>query len=141
MAPLSPDETDRIRMPEPGNKFSPLPGGIVFIATILALVGIILAVSGYYDRVREQQMFVKVLEPKSEELVNLRAREDTRLGAYKYADRGKGTVALPIARAMELLLQESATGKPFYPGQPTPVKILEPEKGPEKGNVAPAKAN
>lgn len=51
-----------------------------------------------------------MLEPVSEDLRALRAREDIQLNSYEYIDREKGTVRLPITRAMELLSQEYAQG-------------------------------
>ena len=91
------------------------------LATIVALVIVIFAVEAYYDHVREQQVYQKVLVPVSEQLRDLRAREDLQLHSYKYIDRNNGSVRLPIERAMELFQQEAAADKLFYPAKPTPV--------------------
>jgi hypothetical protein len=76
-------------------------------ATMIALVLIIAGVEGYYDHVRDQQIFVKQLEPVSEDLKALRAREAAQLYSYQYIDRAKGTVRLPIERAMDLMIEEA----------------------------------
>jgi hypothetical protein len=37
----------------------------------------------------------------------LGAREDADLNSYRYIDRAKGTVRLPIDRAMDVLVEEA----------------------------------
>jgi hypothetical protein len=91
--------------------------------TLVLLVVAVLALQYYYDRVLEEQVFVKVQEPVAQNLVNLRAREDEALHSYRYLDREKGTIRLPIERAMELLASESAQGKLKYPQRAAPVEI------------------
>ena len=91
--------------------------------TLVLLVVAVLALQYYYDRVLEEQVFVKVQEPVAQNLVDLRAREDEALHSYRYLDREKGTIRLPIERAMELLASEAAQGKLKYPQRPAPVEI------------------
>lgn len=88
---------------EPRTRFIALLGA----GTMVALVAIILGLQSYVDRVEQQQIYEKVLVPVSEDLKTLRAREEAALNHYQYVDRAKGTVRLPIARAMELLVEES----------------------------------
>ncbi len=99
--------------------------GLFGLATLLALVAIILGLQAYVDHVKEEQIFQRVLEPVSEDLRALHAREDTVLNSYAYIDRAKGTVRLPIARAMEVLAQEYAQGRLSYSTKPVPVKSTE----------------
>lgn len=103
---------------EPKTRFIAVFG----FATLLLLAAIILGLQAYVDRVKEHEIFVKVLEPVSADLTALRSREDIQLDTYQYLDRGKGAVRLPIRRAMDLLAQEYAEGKLFYPARPVPVK-------------------
>jgi hypothetical protein len=91
--------------------------------TLALLVVSVLALQYYYDRVLEEQVFVKVQEPVAQTLVDLRAREDEELHSYRYLDREKGTVRLPIERAMELLANEAAQGKLKYAQRAAPVEI------------------
>ncbi|HWR53831.1 MAG TPA: hypothetical protein VN428_22160 [Bryobacteraceae bacterium] len=81
------------------------------VALFVVLAAIILGVQWYYDTVHEQQVFVKQLEPVSQDLKVLRAREEADLTQYRYIDRAKGTVRLPIERAMELVVKERSDGK------------------------------
>lgn len=91
--------------------------------TLVLLVISVLALQYYYDRVLEEQVFVKVQEPVSQTLMDVRAREDEALHSYRYLDREKGTIRLPIERGMELLATEAAQGKLKYPQRAAPVEI------------------
>ncbi len=88
---------------EPRGRMIAALGGAIVILLVLAVAG----VQAYYDHVLEQQVFVKQLQPVSEDLQALHAREDNDLHAYHYIDRAKGTVRLPIERAMDLVIQEA----------------------------------
>jgi hypothetical protein len=88
---------------EPRTGFIALLGSAIMIVLVLVIAG----VQAYYDHVREQQIFVKQLEPVAEDLQALRAREASELHQYRYIDRAKGAVRLPIERAMELLVKEA----------------------------------
>jgi len=102
---------------DPNTRFIAMLGGLLVIVLIAAVFG----VQYYYDRVREQQVYVQVLEPQSEMLLDLRARENQELLTYQYLDRDAGTVRVPIERAMELLVEEAAEGDLPYPTTPYPV--------------------
>jgi hypothetical protein len=101
--------------------------GVFMAASVLTLVLVLLGLQAYYDRVKEQQIYIKQLAPVAEDLRNLRAREESELHSYRYLDRTRGTVRLPIERAMELFVREAAGGKFAYPTQPAPVKPIEPQ--------------
>jgi hypothetical protein len=112
--------------PAPLQGFDPSEPNVRLIAafggiTIVLLVTAVLGLQYYFDRVLEQQVYVKELAPESPTLTALRAREDEELHSYRYLDRDKGTVRLPIERAMELLASDYAQGKLPYPTQPVPV--------------------
>jgi len=95
---------------------------VFLVATVVLLVVVIGAVTFYFNSVQEEQVYEKVLVPVSEDLRNVRAREDSELGSYRYIDRARGAVGLPIGRAMELLAKEAAEGRLPYPTVNTPVK-------------------
>lgn len=103
-------------------------------ATVVLLAVVILAIQAYFDRVYQQQVYEKVLEPPSEQLRDLHAREDSELYSYKYIDRTKGLVRLPIERAMELLAKEAAEDRLPYPTKPTAPKPETPTAPPAPGN-------
>ncbi len=103
---------------EPNVRFLALFGSALIVVLALIIVGL----QYYHDRVKEQQIFIKVLAPESQALRDLRAREDQELHSYQFLNREKGQVRLPIERAMQLLAAEYAAGKVFYPVKPYPVK-------------------
>jgi hypothetical protein len=88
------------------------------VGIVVFLIVTILAVQVYFDSLKNEQEFVKLLEPVSEDYRNLRAREDAELYSYKYVDREKGTVRLPLQRSMELLITEAESGNLFYARPP-----------------------
>ena len=92
---------------------------------VVVLIAVVLGIQFYFDRSREQQVYIKQMLPESEELQALRAREDTDLYSYRYIDRAKGRVRLPIERAMELLEKEAAEGRLPYSTKPQPLPAVE----------------
>lgn len=100
---------------------------LVFILlSVLVLVGVFVGVTAYWDFMHDRQEEEVVLGKPSEELATLHAREDMQLKTYGYIDKGKGVVQIPLDRAMELVVKESAEGKPKYSTAPTAVKKEEP---------------
>jgi hypothetical protein len=97
-------KTEGFDATEPGVRAIALSGAVI----VILLIGIILALQAYVDDARQQEIFVKQLQPVSEELKTLRAREDAELTNYSYTDRAKGQVRIPVERAMELLVKEAA---------------------------------
>jgi len=89
--------------------------------TVVLLVAVVLGLQFYFDRVLEQQVYVQVLAPESSALKALRAREDEELHSYRYLDREKGIVRLPIERAMDLLAAEYAQDRLPYTTKAVPV--------------------
>ncbi len=102
-------------------------GIVVFlISMVLIFIAVVLGVTYYFKYVYEQAEYEKVLAPPSEQLRDLRAREDWNLTHYGYMDKAKGQVRIPLDRAMELLVKEAADGKLRYPQVDQAVKKLEP---------------
>ncbi len=56
-----------------------------------------------------------------QEVADMHAKEDLLLENYSYVDRGKGTVRIPIERAMELIAER---GLPVVPATPSTEKTL-----------------
>jgi hypothetical protein len=55
-----------------------------------------------------------------EELKKMRAEEERYLNSYGWTDPARGTVHLPIERAMELLLQQGLPARPEAPAGSSP---------------------
>lgn len=103
---------------EPNTAMIALVGGSIVLVVIIVIV----AVTYLYDYAHLEEEEVRVAEPVSQQLLDLRAKEDSELYQYKYIDRKAGTIRLPIDRAEELLIKEAAEGKLKYPTAPAPVK-------------------
>ena len=103
------------------------------IASVVALILVMLAVQIFYQHGREQQIYEKVLLPVSQDLLDLRAREDSNLHSYGYINKEKTQIRVPIERAMDLIVKEYADGKLRYSMKPTPVKPLVPAAAPAPG--------
>lgn len=76
------------------------------LLTLAFLAIVILGLQAYVDYALQRQVFVRQLEPVSQDLRELRAREDAELNSYGYRDREKGVVRIPIRQAMELVIRE-----------------------------------
>lgn len=101
----------------------PVLANIFSIILILAVViaGVTYYFHAYVDRITEEIQ----LTPVAQDLLDLRAKEDRLLNSYGIADKATGTVRLPVARAMELVMAEAKEGKPKYPVAPYAVKKVE----------------
>ena len=140
------DEQDRIVIPADGAGFDRQDPKAVLIAlfaiaSVVALVLVMVVVQIYYQHGRDQLIYEKVLVPVSEDLTDLRAREDSNLQSYGYINKEKTQIRVPIERAMDLIVKEYAEGKLQYSTKPTPVKPLEPAGAPAPGTSgAPAQS-
>lgn len=103
------------------------------IGTIIGLVVVLLGVQAYFDHIKAQATYEKVLVPVSDDLKNIHSQEDEELNTYKYLDRNQGIVQIPITRAMQLLTEEAAQNKLTYFQKSTPVKV--PVAAPAPGAV------
>jgi hypothetical protein len=101
----------------------PILLNIVAIGIILAIVigGVTFYFHAYRDRIIEETQ----LTPVSQDLLDLRAKEDQALNSYGIADKAAGTVRVPVSRAMQLVMAEAAAGTPKYPTTPYAVKKIE----------------
>jgi hypothetical protein len=96
------------------------------IGSLILLVLTIGAIQQYFDHIWSQAVYEKVLAPPSEQLKEVRGRDDWNLTHYMYMDKPSGQVRIPVDRAMELILQDAAAGKTFYPAKATAPKKEEP---------------
>jgi hypothetical protein len=77
---------------------------VLAFGSILVFV-IILALQTLFFSAQEAERQVKTFGPP-EELSRLRAGQLERLNAYRWVDASKGVVAIPIDRAMELVVRD-----------------------------------
>jgi len=116
----------------------------VLVVTV-AIVGFIVAVcvgcAIYYNSFRDAAVERIQLEPVSKDYLDLQAREAQQLGTYGTINKAAGTVRLPIEKAMELVVAESAPGGKWkFPANPYPVKKPEDAAPAAPAAAAPAPA-
>lgn len=134
------EENNQVHLPAQGegyDRHEARAGLVAFIsaATVAVLVVFIIGVYWLYQvsyEVIDQQQYSGVA---SKELLAIREREDAHLYKYAVIDKTKGTVRIPIDRAIEIVASEYAQGKVFYN---TATYAVKPE--PPGGAAAPAQA-
>lgn len=97
------------------------------VGSVIILVLVIFALQQYFEKTWNDAVYQKVLAEPSQELQDVRNRDNAALTHYSYQDKAKGQVRIPLERAQELFLQEAAQGKTFYPAKPTMPKTPEEE--------------
>ena len=94
-------------------------------ATVVLLILIAVAIHFYFTNYKEDQVYTKVLAPEGEQLKALREKENWELSNYGYIEQQKGTVRIPIERAMQLVAQEASENRSKYPTNSYRVKTPE----------------
>jgi hypothetical protein len=85
--------------------------------TVVSLVvfGVLLFVlvvwlQSFYYRVENEELQSKVVAEAPEDLAKVRADEEAQLAGYRWVDQEHGVVAIPIDRAMDLLVKQLGSG-------------------------------
>ena len=84
---------------------------------MLLLILTIVALQQYFDKIWNEAVYEKVLAPPSEQLQDLRDRDDWNLTHYSLYRQEDRQVRIPLDQAMELFAKEAAAGKLFYPAK------------------------
>lgn len=82
----------------------------VLITALVVVVLIVVALVGLWDyfvATREEIVYEQTLRPASQQLIELQKLEDSILIHYEFIDSISGRYRIPIARAMELMADES----------------------------------
>ncbi len=80
-----------------------LTTGILLSVLVLVLI---LLVQGWFYKAQSDEYVRKIIEPRAEELASANAEQQEALHSYRVVDAEQGTVAIPIERAMELVVRE-----------------------------------
>jgi hypothetical protein len=120
------------------DRAEPSAGAITtfMVGSLILLVLTILAIQQYFDHIWNEAVYEKVLAPPSEQLREVRGRDDWNLTHYMYLDKPSGQVRIPIDQAMELNLKDAAAGKTFYPAKAYVPKPDVPAAAPTPGAPA-----
>ncbi len=87
---------------------------VTVVGTLLVFV-IIVALQAFFYNAQEAERVSKVDSQVPEELARLRAQQLEELHSYRWIDPRKGVVAIPIERAMELIVREQGGAKKAAP--------------------------
>jgi hypothetical protein len=79
--------------------------GVLSAVLLFALVVLLQAVFYWAERAENRR---KVVAVAPEELAALRAAQQEQLHSYRWVDERAGVVAIPIERAMKLVVEEHA---------------------------------
>ena len=77
--------------------------GILLVVLVFVLI---LLVQGWFYQAQTEEHVRKVIEPRAEELASAVAEQQEALHSYRVVDQEQGMVAIPIERAMELVVRE-----------------------------------
>ena len=77
---------------------------------VLLLLAIIMLLQVVYYHVEAQQQWQKDVSQPAVELSNVLQEQQARLEAYRWVDQKKKTIAVPIARAMDLVVRDRSGG-------------------------------
>lgn len=103
--------------------------GALTVVIVVTIVATCYAVYYWYVGQLEYTHHMEMEIPIWQEYKDVRAYETQRLTQYKFIDKAKGSVQLPIERSMDLLIQEASAGKSFYGGTNSAVKPYEVDPG------------
>ncbi len=117
VTPHNPDEGFDQREPSSGAIAAFAIGSLVLLVLTIA------AITQYFNKVYDEAVYEKILSAPSEQLRDVRGRDDWNLTHYLYMNKETGQIRIPVDRAMELMLQDAAAGKTFYPAKPTVPKV------------------
>ena len=93
---------------------------VVGVVSAILLFAIVVTLQAFFYRSERAEDQRKVVAVAPEELSQLRAQQEELLHTYKWVDPAKGVVAIPIERAMEIVVKEGGNVVPPVLGKPTP---------------------
>jgi hypothetical protein len=78
--------------------------GVVFAVLVFIIV---VALQAFYYYTEREEAQAKIIAPANEQLLNLQNRQEALLHSYRVVDAQKKIIAIPIERAMDLLVEEN----------------------------------
>ena len=84
---------------------------VVGVVGAILLVVCVVLLQAYFYRAEGNENRRKVVAVAPEELAQARAEQLGALNSYRWVDEKAGVVAVPVERAMELVVAERAAGK------------------------------
>jgi hypothetical protein len=82
--------------------------GLVAVLAGVTVIVVVLLLQAFFATAQRGETTRKALVASPAELARSRAEQRARLSSYRTMDPAKGVVAIPIERAIELVVQEAA---------------------------------
>ena len=79
---------------------------VVGLISVLAVIGSIVGIQVLYHNFEQSETERKVIAIEAVDAKNLLAEQEAKLKRAGWLDREKGVIAIPIQRAMELVVEE-----------------------------------
>ena len=96
------------------------------VGTILVIVAVVF-LQGLYESVNRSEFQRKIVNQAPAELTRLRAAQQRKLSATAWVDKQNGIVAIPIEKAMALLVANPGWAAPIILPAPPEAKGAAPE--------------
>ncbi len=87
------------------------PTAIVGTVFSLLFIFIVILLHAYYGRVNAREVQRKVIDEPAVDVSRAKAEQLQKIGEYRLIDAENGVVAIPIERAMELIVAERGTAR------------------------------
>lgn len=100
------DEETKNPGPEQDDPNAAMTVVVAVVGCVLVFV-IVVALQAVFYEARDAEFDRKVVSVRPEQLRSLRSEHLEQLNSYRWVDREAGVVAIPIDRAMELMVQEA----------------------------------
>ncbi len=100
------------------------------IVGALGLFVAIVALQAWFAKLQRDEYQRRMVAPKSEELAGVIADQQEQLNTYRWIDREKGVVAVPIERAMELVTREQEAAREAALAAPAASTRVAPKSAP-----------
>ncbi len=84
----------------------------LLIASCIFVVAVCAFLSWMFIVARDNEHNRKINQATYTDLQNFRKMEDAKLTSYQYVDKDKGTVRIPVERAMQLMAEEAKSAAP-----------------------------
>jgi hypothetical protein len=94
------------------------PTAVAAAVGTLVLVAGVFWIEALYRETAEAERERKVVSQEPAELRTVEAAQIDQLHGYRWVDRSQGVVAIPIERAMELVIQDAAAARRARGGAP-----------------------
>ncbi len=84
---------------------------LVGITSAVFLFVLIIALLAWFNATEQRELRQKIVEPPNEKLEQLDAKQLESINVYRLVDPKKGVIAIPIDRAMDLVLKDIVTSR------------------------------